>query len=71
LFKICKSSCIAGVNDTSGKFDTGINNTGSKFATSTAGVIDIGGCLVGTAGSAVDTLVHLDLRMSPQFLGKI
>jgi hypothetical protein len=43
------------VNYTGSKFDTGVNNTGGKFATSTAGVFDTGGkfatCVNDTGGS--------------------
>ncbi len=45
--KICgdirKSRCTTIINDTCGKFATGINDSGINFATSSAGVVDTGG----------------------------
>jgi hypothetical protein len=40
---ICKSRCTTSINNTGGKFATGINNTAAYFATLTAGVIDTSG----------------------------
>jgi hypothetical protein len=45
--KICrdihKSRCTTGINDTSGKFGTGINVPAANFAMGLAGVVDTGG----------------------------
>jgi hypothetical protein len=57
LKTICKSRCTTGINDTGGKFVTGINITGinitggkfatgiNNFAASSAVVVDTGGAL--------------------------
>jgi hypothetical protein len=40
---IRKSRCTTGINDTSGKFATSVNDPGDKFAADTASVVDNGG----------------------------